>query len=163
PKGKAAVAAQALVKGISQAVAVEIGQNLDDHFDWDLNHAPNLRDSLDVLGKLIAFLKATPLAGSTDTAWSHTTLVVFSEFARTPLVNGRNGRDHHLSSSCMVAGPGIIGNKVIGGTSDKQMAARWMNLTTGQPDDVTGSPVRPADVHATVLSSMGLTYSHISN
>jgi uncharacterized protein (DUF1501 family) len=163
PKGKAAVAAQALVKGISQSVAVELANDLDDHFDWDVNHAPSLRGSLDVLGNLISFLKAQQFGTTGQSVWSHTTMVVFSEFARTPLVNGRTGRDHHLASSCLVAGPGIKGNLVVGATSDKQMAARTMNLTTGQPDDVTGAPVRPADVHATVLESMGLTYDHLSN
>ena len=45
--------------------------------------------------------------------WSHTTLVVFSEFSRTPLVNGRDGRDHHLTNSCLVAGPGLLGNRAM--------------------------------------------------
>ena len=95
--------------------------------------------------------------------WDHTTLVVFSEFARTPTINSRNGRDHHLASSCVVAGPGIRGNLVVGATSDQNMAVRKMNLTTGAPDDDAGALVRPSDVHATVLQSMGLPHEHLSN
>jgi uncharacterized protein (DUF1501 family) len=163
PKGRAAVAGQALAKGVSQAVALGLAGDLDDHFDWEVNHATSLRASLDALGLLIKFLKASPFGGTTQSVWSHTTLVVFSEFARTPLLNGRNGRDHHLASSCLVAGPGLRGNALVGATSDKNMSARRANLITGAADDVTGVSLRPADVHATVLKSMGLSADHISN
>jgi uncharacterized protein (DUF1501 family) len=161
-KGRAAVAAQALAKGISQSVAVQLAAGLDDHFDWGSKHAPNLRASLDTLGRLIAYLKAQPHRDLGESVWDYTTLVVFSEFARTPLLNGRGGRDHHLASSCLMAGPGIRGNSVVGATSDKAMAAQKLNFQTGQPDP-DGQPLRPCDVHATVLVSMGLSYEHLSS
>jgi uncharacterized protein (DUF1501 family) len=162
PKGRAALAAQALANGVSQAVSVQLASGLDDHFDWDTDHATSLRTSFDALGRLISYLKSVKYKGTSDSVWQHTTLMVFSEFSRTPLINSRGGRDHHLASSCLVAGPGIKGNTVIGGTTDVQLAARKVNPTTGLPDD-GGVPLRPADVHATVLQSMGLSYQHISN
>jgi len=162
-KGRAALAAQALAKNVSQAVSVEIADNMDDHFDWGQTHATTLRGGLDALGMLIAYLKAAPFRDTGDSVWKHTTLVVFSEFARTPLLNGRDGRDHHLASSCLVGGPGLKPNLVVGGTTNQAMAVRKVNLVTGQPDDAAGSLVKPADVHATVLQSMGLTYDHLSN
>ena len=166
PKGKAAIAAQALVNGISQAVSVQLSSGLDDHFDWDTQQATTLRQSFDALGLLIAYLKSMPFKDTADSVWQHTTLVVFSEFARTPLLNGRGGRDHHLASSCLVAGPGIKGNLAVGATKEPNMAVSKMNLSTGAAvadDDPDGVVVRPADVHATVLESMGLTWDHISN
>jgi uncharacterized protein (DUF1501 family) len=166
PKGKAAIAAQALVNGISQAVSVELSRGLDDHFDWETQQAPTLRQSFDALGLLIRYLKNTPFQGGADSVWQHTTLVVFSEFARTPLINGRGGRDHHLASSCLLAGPGIKGNTVVGATKEPNMSVSKMNLATGAAvgdDDEAGMVVRPADVHATVLESMGLDWDHISN
>jgi uncharacterized protein (DUF1501 family) len=164
PKGKAAIAALALENGISQAVSVEIASGLDDHDEWDTNHAGKLRSSFDTLGRLIGYLKARDYKGmGGGKVWDHTTLVIFSEFARTPTVNSRVGRDHHLASSCVVAGPGIQGNLVVGATSDQNMAVRKMNLATGTPDDEAGALIRPSDVHATVLQSMGLPYDHLSN
>ncbi len=164
PKGKAAIAALALENGLSQAVGLQLAQSLDDHFDWDTDHATNLRTSFDALGNLIAYLKAADYKGAGGgKVWDRTTLVVFSEFARTPTINPRNGRDHHLTSSCLVSGPGIVGNLVVGASSDQNMDAVPMNLTTGAPDPVNGHRVRPPDVHATVLASMGLTYDHIAN
>lgn len=162
-KGNAAIAAQALTNGISQSVSLSIAQGIDDHDSWGDTHATNLADGFDALGNLIAYLKKTPYKGGSTMTWDHTTLLVFSEFARTPLLNGRAGRDHHLASSCLVAGPGIKGNQVIGATSDVAMAVRNVDATTGKPDDANGIQLRPADIHATLLHSMGLSYEHLTN
>ncbi len=95
-----------------------------------------------------------------------TTLVAFSEFARTPRYKVGGGRDHHLASSCLVAGPGIVGNRVVGATSDQRMAVMPVDVSTGMPTnegDANGVVLRPADVHATVLRSMGLDDGHLDN
>jgi hypothetical protein len=174
-KGRAAVAAQALTQGITQAVSLEIASDLDDHSDWATSHATTLWDGYWALGKLISYLKTTPFKGGTTMTWDHTTLLVFSEFARTPLINGRAGRDHNIASSALVAGPGIKGNQIIGATSgspdyttgthanDIGMVARNVDFTTGKPDDEHGLTLRPQDIHATVLTSMGLPYDQLLN
>src|SRR5262249_15830952 len=158
-----AIAAQALSRGVSQAVSVQIQGNLDDHFNWDINHATTLKNGFEALGLMIRYLKSQQFRSTADTVWDHTTLICFSEFARPPRVNSRHGRDHHLTSSCVVAGPGIRGNTVLGGTTDLNLLYRKMNLATGQPDDASGTLVHPSDVHATLLKSMGLTYDHLFN
>jgi uncharacterized protein (DUF1501 family) len=163
PKGNAAIAAQALTQGISQSVSLQLAGDLDDHNDWGDTHATGVADALDAIGNLITFLKKTPYKGGATMTWEHTTLLIFSEFARTPLLNGRAGRDHHLASSCVVAGPGIKGNQIFGATSDKDMVVRNVDPTTGKPDDAAGIQLRPADIHATLLHSMGLSYDHLSN
>jgi uncharacterized protein (DUF1501 family) len=165
PKGQAALAAQAFTKGISQAVSLTPAVGIDSHFgeEWTRTHAPALRSGFDALALLISYLKNTPDPTSGDSYWAHTSLMCFSEFSRTPLVNSRGGRDHHLAGSCLLAGPGIKSNIVIGATSDAGMYTRNMDLSTGLPNDTTGFTVRPADVHATVLQSMGLTYSNLMN
>lgn len=115
------------------------------------------------LKALITYLKKTPYKGGATMTWEHTTLLVFSELARTPLLNGRAGRDHHLASSCLVAGPGIKGNQIFGATSDNAMVVHNVDPATGKPDDAAGIQLRPADIHATLLHSMGLSYDHLSN
>ncbi len=174
-KGRAALAAQALTTGITQAVSLEIASDLDDHSDWATSHATTLWDGYWALGKLISYLKTTPYKGGSSMTWDHTTLLVFSEFARTPLLNGRAGRDHNIASSALVAGPGIKGNQIIGATSaspdDKTagpasapgMVARNVDFETGKPDDTHGLTLRPQDIHATVLTSMGLPYDQLLN
>ena len=119
-----------------------------------------LEEGFAALASLIQFLKSTP--SGQGSLWDRVTLLVTSEFARTPERNGRGGRDHHLASSCLIAGPGIAGNQTIGATNDVDMGAQPIDLSTGAvtPDGIT---VRPPDVHATLLKSMGLHYDHIEN
>jgi hypothetical protein len=163
-KGKAVIAALSLSLGISQAVSVEIARDLDDHGDWALTHGTTLYDTFELLGSMITYLKNTPYKKQPSTStWEHTTLVVFSEFARTPLINGRDGRDHHQANSCLIARPNIKSNMIVGGTNDLGMNAQKVNFATGQVDEVNGATLRPTDVHATVLAAMGLGYDHLSN
>lgn len=162
-KGNAAIAAQALTQGIAQSASIQLVNGIDDHDSWGDTHATTLANGFETLGNLITFLKKTPYKGGPSMTWEHTTLLVFSEFARTPLLNGREGRDHHMASSCLVAGPGLKGNLIVGGTSDVAMGTRNVNPMTGTPDDANGIQLRPTDIHATLLHSMGLSYDHLSN
>jgi uncharacterized protein (DUF1501 family) len=161
PRGRAAIAAQALARGVSNAVSLQLSTGLDDHTDWDTDHAPNLRTGLDALGRLIAYLKSAPHA-SGGSVWSNTTLLLCSEFSRTPMLNVRGGRDHHLAGSALVAGPKIRGGQVIGATSEQQMATQNIDLKTGKVS-ASGAKVRPADVHGTLLTSMGLDTAPLAN
>ncbi len=162
-KGQAAIAAQALTNGLSQAVKISLGSGSIDHHDDDYqtDHAPALATGFNALSDLIDFLK-TALDGNGKPYWDRTTVLVTSDFARTPTLNSRGGRDHHLSSCCLVAGAGIQGNTVVGGTDDIDMTYQGVDMSTGQVDP-NGVTLRPPDVHATVLKAMGLSYDHIEN
>ncbi len=139
-KGRAALAGHALAQGVSQAVSVQLVTGLDDHSNWGANHATELRQGFEALGLLINHLKATAApGGAMGTAWDHTTLIVYSEFSRTPLLNGQDGRDHHLAGSVLLAGRGIRGNQVIGATTDKGMATE-----NGRSPDRRCVQLRPA-------------------
>lgn len=64
-----------------------------------------------------------------------------------------------------MAGPGIQGNLSYGGTSDRQQAVEFVDVATGAPtqDASKATRVRPAEIHHTLLHSMGLDTSHLSN
>ena len=62
-----------------------------------------------------------------------------------------------------MAGPGIKGNLVFGASSNTGMTVQKWNFANGALDPAAGAVIRPADVHATLLDSMGLSYSHLSN
>lgn len=162
-RGRAAVAAQALTNGVSQVVSVTLGDDLDDHFDWAAQQPAGLRLGFDALGRLITYLKSKQAPGTTKTVWECTSLMVFSEFSRTPMINTREGRDHHLVSSCLLAGPGIRGNTVFGASTNSGMGVTKWNFTTGAMNAASGNLIRPPDVHATLLRSMGLSFGHLSN
>jgi hypothetical protein len=162
PKGQALIAAQALTRNICQAVSIRPTPNIDDHDDdWQSDHVPALRGGFEAVGRLIRHLKDTPDPNGAA-YWDRVLLVCFSEFARTPDVNARGGRDHHLHSACLVAGRGIRGNTVIGATDDAVYAGQPVDLATGKVDP-GGVLLRPADLHATFFEAMGLGHEHISN
>jgi uncharacterized protein (DUF1501 family) len=89
-------------------------------------------------------------------------IMVSSDFARTPRINTRGGRDHFLYSAALLAGGGIKGNTVVGETRDVDYHGKAIDHATGKPDEM-GAHIRPPDVHATLLKSAGLSYENVSN
>ncbi|HLM44925.1 MAG TPA: DUF1501 domain-containing protein [Myxococcaceae bacterium] len=156
--GRAALVATALKNGISQCVSINLVGGLDTHFGTQTTHATNLRTGFDALGMLVDDLRRTahPSGGN---FMDHTTLMVFSEFARTPLINSTSGRDHHLCSSALLMGAGVKHNTVFGRSGDIGMAPSLVDLKTGQPDPNNGENILPEHLIATVLASAGLDYS----
>jgi uncharacterized protein (DUF1501 family) len=86
-----------------------------------------------------------------------TTVVVCSEFARTPLLNGDNGKDHHPWNSMLLVGKNVRGG-VSAGVSDAEQNGVKVNLATGQPDDA-GVVLDVTNVVAGILTIMGANSS----
>ena len=89
-----------------------------------------------------------------------TTIFAFSEFGRTPRLNERQGRDHHLGNCALVAGAGIRGGQVIGASSDLGMGPELVDLQTGQVA-AGGESLKPEHVLATVLAAGGVDPSSL--
>ncbi|HEX6246203.1 MAG TPA: DUF1501 domain-containing protein [Polyangiales bacterium] len=157
PAGRAALVSVALKQGIAQCVSMNLVGGLDTHFGTQLVHAQRQRDGWNALADLVDDLRKSPHPAG-DTFLDHTTFMVFSEFSRTPLINGSGGRDHHISSSALLIGAGIRHNLVFGRAGDINMAPGVVNRKTGLPDS-KGFNILPEDVIATVLASAGLDYS----
>ncbi|HYI02779.1 DUF1501 domain-containing protein [Hyalangium sp.] len=155
--GRAALVATALKKGISQCVSINLTGGMDTHFGTQLTHANNQRRGFDALATLVDDLKGTAHPGGGN-FMDHTTIMVFSEFSRTPLINASGGRDHHISNSCLLMGAGVKHNYVFGASGDIGMAAGTFDLRTGQATS-TGENILPEHVIATVLASADLDYS----
>lgn len=170
-RGQALLAAQAITPraingklvAVSSCVSLQLAGGIDDHdSDWGLTHGSTLRSGFDALGRLIRYLQQTPdPLVSGKSLFDRTLLMGFSEFARTPNINSRGGRDHHLANACLVAGAGIKGG-VIGATRDADYGVQNIDPTSGRVS-ATGSTIRPSDIHATLLKGAGLSASHISN
>jgi uncharacterized protein (DUF1501 family) len=156
--GRAALVATALKLGISQCVSINLVGGLDTHFGTQTTHLTNLRTGFNALSLLVDDLERTahPSGGN---FMDHTTIMVFSEFARTPLINATNGRDHHLTNSCLLMGAGVKHNVVFGHSGDIGMAPGLVDLKTGAKDSNNGENILPEHIIATVLASAGLDYS----
>jgi uncharacterized protein (DUF1501 family) len=84
-------------------------------------------------------LKARGLLDDTLVVWA-------SEFGRTPLAEGKNGRDHHpYAFSMWMAGAGIKGGRVYGSTDEFGLRP-------------VVNPITAHDVNATILRMMGLDH-----
>jgi uncharacterized protein (DUF1501 family) len=155
--GRAALVATALKQGISQCVSINLTGGLDTHFGTQLTQANNQRRGFDALATLVDDLRATahPAGGN---FMDHTTILVFSEFSRTPLINGTGGRDHHLTNSCLLMGAGVKHNYVFGASGDIGMSPGTFDLRTGQATP-TGENILPEHIIASVLASANLDYS----
>jgi len=157
----AAFASVALKQGVSRCVSVVIGNGLDTHFSGSLDHAKLLQPGIAALAALIDDLATSDapeelqkIGGRT---WlDHTTIVAFSEFARTPLFNTHGGRDHHLASSCLLAGAGIAGNRVVGETGAAGMGSCRYDFQAGHLVPEGGDAIGPEHIRATLLASAGL-------
>lgn len=155
--GRAALVAIALKQGIAQCVSMNLVGGLDTHFGTQVAHAQRQREGWNALADLVDDLRKS-MHPSGGTFLDHTTFLVFSEFSRTPLINGSGGRDHHISSSALLIGAGIKHNLVFGRAGDINMAPGVVNRKTGLPDP-KGMNILPEDVIATVLASAGLDYA----
>lgn len=156
PGAQAALAFQALKHQVAQAVSIELVSGLDTHdADW-ADDQPNLQaNGWNALAQLVTDLKAEahPAGG---THMDHTTIVVFSEFTRTPLLNSRDGRDHSLTNSCMLLGAGVPHNRVVGASTDVGMGPQEIDPTTGEVARAGGVKITPNDVMASILESAGM-------
>lgn len=86
-----------------------------------------------------------------------TFVVVASDFGRGPLYNaeGSNaGKDHWPITSLLVSGPGIAGNRAIGGTDEGQRA-QPVDPVTLQPAS-SGVPITPGSIHRSLRKLAGI-------
>ena len=91
----------------------------------------------------------------TGMSWlDHTTIVGFSEFSRTAMLNNSSGRDHALTNACFLLGGGIKEGQVIGRSSDVGLSPTKVSLQTGEADP-GGEVVRPEHVIQALLTDIG--------
>jgi arylsulfatase A-like enzyme len=121
-----------------------IGADWDDaHNDLIVSHNRMCGRTDKPIAALLTDLKARGLLDSTLVIWS-------SEFGRTPLGEGQNGRDHHpYAFSMWMAGAGIRGGQVLGSSDEFGLRA-------------AESPFDAHDVNATILRFLGLDHTKLT-
>ena len=158
--GRAALASQALKTGLSRVVSFAGATELDTHDQtWANDHSTRLEAGFSALARLIRDLQMSEAPGG-GSLWSKTTLIAFSEFGRTPRINDRQGRDHHLGNCALLAGAGIRGGQVIGRSNDRAMGPELVDLATGRPDEA-GKSLQPEHIMTTYLQAAGLDASSL--
>ena len=115
----------------------------DAHAHLDKNHPPLARQTDQPIAALIGDLKQRGLLDET--------LVIYaSEFGRTPMMQGEQGRQHNAAGfTIWMAGGGVKPSTRIGATDAIGLMA------TEQPHDFK-------DLHATILAAIGLRHDDLS-
>ncbi len=156
PGARAALAAIAIKEQVAQCVSVNIGNGTDTHFTGNRGHADLLYPGIQALAALLEDLAVSDAPPALGGKWlDHTTVVAFSEFARTPLFNQFGGRDHHIASSCLLAGAGIAGDQVLGSSGETGVGVTRYDFRNRRvaPD---GENIQPEHIAATLMACAGL-------
>jgi len=137
--------------GLTTSVSIQPISGFDTHSDnpqqntqWDRVFT--------YLGALMTGL-STQAGVVAPTLLEETTIVVCSEFGRTPELNGDNGKDHHPFTSMVIAGKGVHGGQTVGKTDGDQKGVK-VSLASGQPDDA-GVVLDVTNMVAGIVTLMG--------
>jgi uncharacterized protein (DUF1501 family) len=134
---QAQVAVEALSLGVSRCVTLAYaglqGQGWDTHANNDVLQSPLWEELFGGLLELMVALHATP-GTSAPTLADETLVVVLSEMARTPQLNGLAGKDHWPYTSALLVGPGLTADRIVGGFDDV-FYGRGVDPGSGETDD----------------------------
>ncbi len=146
--GRKCLLARRLVERGVRFVQLYSGTNLGD--DWDDAHNDLLgshnkmakKSDLPIAG-LLSDLEGRGLLDSTLVVWS-------TEFGRTPLAEGKNGRDHHpYGFSMWMAGAGTKGGRALGATDEFGLRAVEERKSVH-------------DMHATIFRMLGVDHTQVT-
>lgn len=148
PAVRAAITHQLLATGLTRTVASTLVDGIDSHQNWAAVHPQRLQAGFDAMAVLLDDLRET------DPNLEHTTLVAFSEFARTPRINGTAGRDHWFANAFLVFG-GNLRRGVFGETVEETLGLRAVDPVSGRAAS-DGVVIRPEHIGATLAAAAGI-------
>src|SRR6185437_9072903 len=120
--------------GVCVSANLSIGQ-----FD---SHANNDTDQMRLIPEFLAGIRYLVRRAEDLAIRDRLVIIVQSEMGRTPTYNNGNGKDHWSIGSIAFLGRGIKGNRVLGGTDEKQFHVP-LNPQTLACDRDKGVRVRP--------------------
>ena len=151
-KSQAEVVAAAFASNLCAGATLNYG-GFDTHGNHDASAYPRLGDLLEGVHFLV---QALTYAGVAD----RTTIVIGSDFGRTPYYNSGNGKDHWPVTSMMVLHPQATGGRVFG-ASGPGFEAQSINTETGLIDSANGQRLTPAHVNASLRALLGIDNSAV--
>jgi hypothetical protein len=141
--GKSCLLARRLAEAGVRFITVSSGQVWDQHSNLVDGHNKNALATDQPIAALIDDLKQRGM-------WDDTLIVWGGEFGRTPVVQGKNGRDHNPQGFTMVLGGGGV----------------KPGFAYGETDDYGYYAVRDRvhmhDLHATILHTLGIDHQRLT-
>lgn len=146
-EGQAEVAIAAFSAGVAVSANIHMG-GFDTHGNHDQSHSRRLTELLEGVDHLWNQIES---AGMQD----RVTVLIGSDFGRTPFYNDGNGKDHWNVTSMMAMGAGVRGNRVIGGT-DAHVEALAVNPESLALDP-NGVVLTPEHIHVALRQMAGIS------
>ena len=144
---QAEIALASFKAGVCVSANVTIGQ-----FD---SHQKNDEDQMKLLPRFLSSIDYLLRRAEDLQIREKLILVIQSEMGRKPTYNKGDGKDHWSIGSTMFLGPGILGNRVIGSTSEGQFPVA-LDAQTLALDPDNGLRVRPEHIHAALRELAGI-------
>ena len=119
------------------------------------SHAKNDRDQMKLIPEFLAGIDYVMKRSEELKIRDKLVVVVQSEMARTPHYNKGDGKDHWSIGSIMFMGKGILGNRVIGATDDRQFL-QPIHPKTLALDKEAGMRPRPEHLHQALREHAGI-------
>lgn len=137
-----ALATKLIINDVVTCVNLGIGG-----FDTHTSQTTRMQPIMQMTDRLVrAMVDKLRAAGKLDS----TLIVLYSDFGRTPKVNGSAGRDHWPVGGALMIGGGIAGGRAVGATDDSLLAL-GINTTSGAVDSA-GTQISPIHLGGSILS-----------
>jgi uncharacterized protein (DUF1501 family) len=158
-EAKFAGAFRTIESNMSRFITINLG-NFDTHQNHVATHIPEMQTFATALHQLIQDLRTTddthPAATGGQKLIDNTTILITSEFNRTPLFNSSAGTDHWTTANAILMGRGVKDNTVFG-TTDAQGFAKDQTNTNTISSSSDANVFLPDHLAAAVLREFGFT------
>jgi len=146
------IALAAFVSGLGVSATLGLGT-----FD---SHNSNDVDQMDLIPKFLEGIDYMMVRAEELGLRERLVVIIQSEMGRTPWYNGTRGKDHWSVNSMMAMGPGITGNRVVGGThvdpdSGFDLAPNLVDPAT-LADSPDGIRIRPEHIQQAQRELLGI-------
>jgi hypothetical protein len=131
--------------GICQSVILDSSETWDTH-SMNVDQHESYDGIFAMLGNMVDALDA---AGIFD----DTVVVVLSELGRMPSLNADLGKDHWPVTSALLVGPRVGRGRSLGGTTS-ELAARTVDIQSGEVDDDSGTSINYESFTAGLLQAL---------
>lgn len=164
-----------LSAGLSQSASLNLMNSLDTHSNHPTTHHTTLMKHFAEVKSLLDKLRETPsYFDRNKSLLDTTTVVIFSEFTRTPALNASQGKDHNPQCNSMLIFSPLLKPATVGAshlipraesTSGKSMlAATPLHRQTFEPMNERPDSfiLRPENIYATLATALGVQPAKIS-
>lgn len=146
---QAQIAVLAFKAGVSCAADLSVG-GFDTHSNHDKDQETALTDITTLIDYLFDYAQAQGIS-------ERLTIMVGSDFGRTPYYNAGAGKDHWpVGSTIIMKKNASWGNRVIGGSDDNQNSLTIHPDTLQIDESAEGKVIYPMHLHAALRQELGL-------